>query len=358
MSKKILIFIFLLLSISVLLLGCGETNQTGSGGATDKEVYELSFNVQIPATHKFHTDVVQPWSQLVEDETNGRVKIEIYNSGALGTLATAYDDIKGGVYDIGYVSPNLHFDSDLFPLTIGDLPFGISDSTVKAKVLGKIKDKYMTDVFKESTLLSISSTDSYQLYSKEPVESIEDVKGQKVIVQGAERIETVKGWGGVPVSLGLEQIYESLDKGTVDQATYTSVGAIGLKLYEVAPNLTKIDLGATTLVFLMNTDKFNRMPEDLKTLFIEELGPKLGEMTGEMYKSESEKAIEEFDKQVKSKGGKVTYLDGNNFKEFKKPAEKIWNAWADEADKKGYPGNEILEEFKKSIEEEGVELPF
>lgn len=356
MSKKILLFIAILLSTSFILMGCGGSSDKTSSGS--EEVYKLSFNVQIPATHKFHTDVVKPWTELVEKETNGKVKVEIYNSGALGTLSTAYDDIKGGVYDIGYVSPNLHLDSNLYPLTIGDLPFGITDSDVKAKVLGKIKDQYMADVFTDSTLLSISSTDSYQLYSNAPVESIEGVKEKKVIVQGAERIETAKGWGAIPVSLGLEQIYESLEKGTVDQSTYTSVGAVGLKLYEVAPYLTKIDLGATTLVFLINSDSLNKLPEELRKKFVEELGPKLGEMTGKMYKTQAEAAINEYGEQIKKQGGKVTILEGKELKEFKKPAKKIWNAWAEEANKKGYPGDEILEEFEKSVEEEGVELPF
>ncbi|MFJ8234212.1 TRAP transporter substrate-binding protein DctP [Ureibacillus sp. NPDC094379] len=359
MSKKLYIFITLIMSISLLLVGCGGAEtKTSTGAAADSDVIELSFNVQIPATHKFHTDVVKPWTELVEQETDGRVKVEIYNSGALGTLATAYDDIKGGLYDIGYVSPNLHLDTNLFPLTIGDLPFGITDSAVKARVLGQIKDEYMSDVFTDTTLLAISSTDSYQLFSQEPVESIEDAENQKIIVQGNERIETLKGWGSVPVSLGLEQIYESLEKGTVDQAIYTAVGGMGLKLYEVASNLTKIDIGATTLGFLMNTDSLNKLPEDLQKLFVEELGPKLGEMTGEMYKNQAENAFAEFGKQVESKGGKVIELDAAELKEFKKPAEAIWNAWAQEANKKGYPGDQILEEFKASITEEGVELPF
>ncbi|NWQ42568.1 TRAP transporter substrate-binding protein DctP [Bacillus sp. EB106-08-02-XG196] len=358
MSKKLFLLIALMLSISLALLGCGKSATSSEKTSGDDDVYKLSFNVQIPATHKFHTDVVKPWADLVEKETNGRVQIEIYNSGALGTLATAYDDIKGGLYDIGYVSPLLHLDSDLYPLTIGDLPFGITDSGVKARVLGKLKDKYMMDAFNESTLLSISSTDSYQLYSKEPVESITDVEDTKIIVQGAERIETVKGWDAVPVSLGLEQIYESLEKNTVDQTTYTSVGALGLKLYEVAPYLTKIDLGATTLVFLQNSDSLNKMPDDLKQLFVEELGPKLGEMTGEMYKSEAEKAMNEYGEKVKGQGGKVITLDNAKLNEFKKPSKKIWDAWAKEANKKEYPGDEILEEFKNLIIEEGGTLPY
>jgi TRAP-type transport system periplasmic protein len=359
LSKKIFILIILMLSISLALLGCGKSANTNSEKSSgDDEVYKLIFNVQIPATHKFHTDVVKPWADLVETETNGRVQIEIYNSGALGTLATAYDDIKGGVYDIGYAVPSLHLDSNLYPLSIGDLPFGITDSGVKANVLGKLTDKYMKNVFKEATLLSISSTDSYQLFSKEPVKSIADVKESKIIVQGAERIETVKGWDAVPVSLGLEQIYESLEKNTVDQTTYTSVGAVGLKLYEVAPYLTKIDLGATTLVFLQNSDSLNKMPDDLKKLFVEELGPKLGEMTGDMYKNQSESAIKEYGEKVKSQGGKVITLDSAELKEFKKPSKKIWDAWATEATKKGYPGEEILEEFKNLVKEEGGDLPF
>ena len=72
---------FLLAGVTLLLTACG------SGEAANKDgVYELSFNIQVPSTHKFHKEVVEPWAELVEEETDGKVKVNIYNSGALRNL--------------------------------------------------------------------------------------------------------------------------------------------------------------------------------------------------------------------------------------------------------------------------------
>src|SRR5690606_849128 len=104
----------------------------------------------------------------------GRLRIEIYNSGSLGNLDTAYEDIEGRVYDIGYVNASISSDTNIYPLSIGDLPFAISDPYDSTKVLQPFIDEFMSDSFERSVPFAISATDSYQLYSTEPVETVED----------------------------------------------------------------------------------------------------------------------------------------------------------------------------------------
>lgn len=353
MTKSKIVKWCLLAGVALLLTACG------SGEAANKDgVYELSFNIQVPSTHKFHTEVVEPWAKLVEEETDGKVKVNIYNSGALGTLSTAYEDIQGGVYDIGYVSPSLHPDTELFPLSIGDLPFGISDPFDSTAILKPFMEKFMAESLEGVIPVGISGTDSYQLYSEAPVETIDDVKNKKIIASGYQRVDLIKLWEGVPVSLGLEEIYTSLDRNTVNQATYTSIGAVGLKLYEVAPYLTKIDMGNTTLLFLMNKNSFESLPTDLQKLFEDELGPKFETMNSELYSSASENAINEFDKAVSEDGGRVIKLSEKELQPFKEPAKAVWEDWVKQANDKGFDGQEMMDFYTKTLVEEGLTLPY
>ncbi|WP_298834310.1 TRAP transporter substrate-binding protein DctP [uncultured Planococcus sp.] len=341
------------IALVFLLSACGVGRAANHNG-----IYELSFNIQVPSTHQFHTEAIEPWAELVEEKTEGRVKVNIYNSGALGTLSTAYDDIQGAVYDIGYVSPSLHPDTELFPLSIGDLPFGLSDPFDSTEVLTPFIEKYMADTLEDVVPLGVSATDSYQLYSKEPVETVEDVKNQKIIASGYQRVQLLGLWDAVPVTLGLEEIYTSLDRNTVNQATYTSIGAVGLKLNEVAPYMTKIDMGNTTLFFLMNERTLQGLPEDIQTLFEEELAPALEKLNSELYGGASAEAISVYGESVAEKGGRVIQPDEEVLAEFKKPAKAVWEDWAHMADEKGFDGNEMLQFYKDSLVEAGLSVPY
>ena len=343
----------LLIGMVLVLSACGVGRAANHDG-----VYELSFNIQVPSTHQFHKEVVEPWAKEVEEKTDGRVKINIYNSGALGTLSTAYEDIQGAVYDIGYVSPSLHPDTELFPLSIGDLPFGLSAPTDSTDVLTPFMETFMADSMKNVVPLGISATDSYQLYSKKPVETIEDVKNQKIIASGYQRVDLVGLWNAVPVTLGLEEIYTSLDRNTVNQATYTSIGAVGLKLFETAPYMTKIDMGNTTLFYLMNERTFEVLPADIQKLFKEELAPDLVKRNGELYGGASAEAIKVYGDSVAEKGGRVIEPDAEALAEFKKPAKNVWEDWMKLANDKGFHGQEMMEFYKESLVEAGLDLPY
>ncbi|MDN7244624.1 TRAP transporter substrate-binding protein DctP [Planococcus shenhongbingii] len=343
----------LLLGMVFVLSACGVGRAANHDG-----VYELSFNIQVPSTHQFHKEVVEPWAKEVEEKTDGRVKVNIYNSGALGTLSTAYEDIQGAVYDIGYVSPSLHPDTELFPLSIGDLPFGLSAPSDSTKVLTPFIETYMADTLEDVVPIGVSATDSYQLYSKEPVETVEDVKNQKIIASGYQRVDLVGLWDAVPVTLGLEEIYTSLDRNTVNQATYTSIGAVGLKLFEVAPYMTKIDMGNTALFYLMNKRTFEALPADIQTLFEEELAPSLVKMNSDLYGGASAEAIKVYGDSVAEKDGRVIEPDEEALAEFKKPAKTVWEDWVEMANDKGFDGKEMMEFYKKSLIEAGLSLPY
>src|SRR4051794_35481963 len=102
MKRNILKFFLLLVTSIILLVGC-TSNQTTAPG--QKTVYEFKMNVNAPPTHLFMTDIVEPWVRFVEEESNGQIKISVFPSGVLGSLSTAYEDIRGGVYELGNVNP-------------------------------------------------------------------------------------------------------------------------------------------------------------------------------------------------------------------------------------------------------------
>ncbi|KKK36898.1 hypothetical protein WQ57_16800 [Mesobacillus campisalis] len=341
----------------LLLAACGKTEGASSSAQSDK-VFELNYNNLAPPTHPYTKNVSEPWAEFVEKETNGRVKIHVFPSSQLGTPDTGYDDVSGGVFDVGLLYASSDKNDILFPLSIGDLPFAIPNPDVAVSVMNKFYDKFMKDKFQDAVWLGASSTDTAQLYTTSPIETVEDIKKRKISNSLYSRNELIKSWGAVPVSSSNSELYESIERGIVDDVIYNTTGAIGFNLNEVAPNMTKLDLGVSSNGLFVNGNIFNQMPEDLQTLFKEKLGPKHQELMAELYMAQMEKSIQEFENRVKDKGGKVITPDEEELNKFKEPAKKMWDEWVKEANKKGHPGEEMMEFFKKSLEEEGVVIPF
>ncbi|MDR7079768.1 TRAP-type C4-dicarboxylate transport system substrate-binding protein [Neobacillus niacini] len=351
MKIKPIFLSIILLSFVVLLAACGKSSSESSGG---DEVYEFDFNIQPPAVHNY-AKTVKNWAEYVEKETDGRIKINIYPSAALGPYESVYEDIAGGVYDIGYANPSVQDDTMLFPLSIGELPFSLSDPFDKRKIIEKFNQRFLSDKYDDNvTFLSFTGSDPYHIVSKTPIKSLTDLKGKKINGIGDEKVQLVNLWGGSPVSLSQADLYEALERGTVDSVIYPAIGSIGFSFYEVAPYLTRVSIDSQSWVNLINTESLNRLPADLKKRFLEEFGPLLADMPAEMYVTEQENALKKFE----SKDGQIIELEESELEKFRAPAKEVWENWVNKANSKGYPGDEMMNYYLELLEAEGIESPY
>lgn len=360
-SKKITFFLSIVL-LSFTLVACGAEKETTSSTESNDsnnsgEVIELNVNNWTHSTHHLAKNVYEPWQKMVEEKTDGRVKVNLFHGSSLGASTSVYQDVVGGVYEVGILVTNYYYDTNFFPYTIGSLPFAFQDPESASKVLAKFGEKYANDKITDVVIMGMTASDSYDLFSGKPIESIDDLKNLKMRASGKAEIPFVQNIGGVPVSIATDELYEGLQKGTLDTAFYTPSGAIGLKIYEPAPYITKLGVQVTPDIPIMNQVFFDSLPEDLKNLFEEELNPALADLVTESYTNEAKKAHEVLANEVAGKG-KVITLSENEMKKFRNNAKSAWDAWVEDANKKGYDGEKMVEDLIKMIEEGGYPKPF
>lgn len=350
--------LWVVLFASLLLVACSsEGSSTESTDGNSSKVYELNLNVSAGPVSPFVKNVAEPWAEMVEKETNGVVKVNVFPSAALGSLPTAYEDIRNGLYEAGLVPPGRHVDTEIFPLTIGDLPFFIDTPETAEIVLTQFVEQYMQDVFVDATFMSISATDSFQVYSKQPINTVEDVKNLKITDSSPERMEMFKQMGAIPVSLNNTELYESVERGIIDVISYTAIGANGYKFEEVTSYMTKLDVGVATLMFMINTDFLNSLPDEIRTMFFERFGPEYGKLITELYTQDAEASIADYSDNVKAAGGEVIYPSEEELVAFRAHAKPIMEDWVQRADDRGYPGQEMMDYFVELLEAQGVVIP-
>jgi TRAP-type C4-dicarboxylate transport system substrate-binding protein len=77
---------------------------------------------------------------------------------------------------------------------------------------------------------------------KQEIKSIDDIKGKKIRTWGSDMPKMVQAAGGVPVTLGLPELYEGLQRGTVDCIPFSVDLMVAYKIHEVAKHVHDITL--------------------------------------------------------------------------------------------------------------------
>ena len=153
----------------------------------------------LPPSHPLVAEVMVPWSNAVEEATQGRVSIEIMQA-PLGPPPAHFDFAVNGIADITYGVHN--YTPGRFPTTeLAELPF-LSDSARDLSVsYWQISDRYLKAANEQRgvQVLGVFVHGPGQLYTtKREIGSIEDLRGLKIRIGGGVAQEVAKAIGVVP----------------------------------------------------------------------------------------------------------------------------------------------------------------
>lgn len=348
-------FVIVTFVLAAILVACGAKEPSASNS---EEKYTIVFGTPQTVNSHAHRNVYEPWVDFVEKTTNGKVSVELHPGSALGNIDTALEDIRNGVYDAGYITIPQYLDTAFFPYSIIMLPFAFPDAVVSQKVAERFAEKYhQEEAFDGIYSLGIHTSDPYILFSTKPVTSIEDLQGLKIQVPSKSVVEVVKAWGATPVTMPPSDIYQGLERNTIDATIYGGAGGEGFKFHEVAPYV--VDLGAMSAAnFLaMNRATYESFSNDVKGKFDGEISTFMPNAFVQSYLKELDRVHAIYEKGHNGVGG-FTTLSPEEKEKFMASAEEVWNAWVTEANERGYDGDQMMADFKEMLAEEGIHVPF
>lgn len=196
------------------------------------------------------------WAAEIRKRTDGAVNIKIFWEGALGKAKENLGLIQKGAIDLAAMSPG-YFPAELpFHAAPNSIPMAMSE-VPQATELMELLLKNVPEFDEEAKrngmkALFFHHLNPYKLVCKEHIKGIEDMKGKKVRTWGKDMPRMVQAAGGVPVTLGLPELYEGLGRGTVDCIPFSVDLMVNYKIYEVAKHVHHITLweGPTNAVWI------------------------------------------------------------------------------------------------------------
>jgi len=248
-----------------------------------QETYNLKLAHYVPPGH-FFSQYLADWAAELEERSDGRLQIEIFDSAQMGPTPRYYDFARTGVADITWW---LHGATPgRFPLTeLINLPFLVGSAEIGTKVLNDPAVREHLDAEHEGVkVLYLLTHQPGNLHTaEEPVQTPGDMEGLRIRYAAATIREYVDALGGTPVGVPPPEMAEALQKQTIDGVFIDYGGAhTAFKLGGLVEHTTELYAYVTSFGVGMNQDTYNSLPPDLQKL-IEETTTGVAEEVGKMW---------------------------------------------------------------------------
>ena len=207
--------------------------------AQAQDVREFSFGYDQPKTtgYGFAGDLFEA---TLADLSGGTMKINQFPGAQLGQEPAMLEKLRAG--DIDFIITSSANGSTVSPeLGVMSLHYLFTDedhlaTAVASPELNEAIKSMVADTVDGAHVLTLMTLGFRNIYSKQEVHSVDDLKGKKIRVQATKTEDThFPAYGAQPVHMPFGEVYTSLQTGVVDMAENGVNVYLSNKHYEVAP---------------------------------------------------------------------------------------------------------------------------
>ncbi|MHC4122857.1 MAG: TRAP transporter substrate-binding protein [Planctomycetota bacterium] len=224
--KKITVLILLLLSISVLVNGCGKTEK---GNKIILKVASV-----LPADHP-SSEALEFFSKRLAEISKGKIEVRLFLNSQLGKESETIEMCQAGNLEMVFMSvaPLTQFIPELNALS---MPFIFRDSQHMYKVVDGPIGKHFSQKLNAINLETLCFFDSGSrniMTKKGPINRPEDLKGMKIRVMSAPlMVATIEALGASAIPMNQGEVYTALQTGVLDGWENNPPTTLSFKMYE------------------------------------------------------------------------------------------------------------------------------
>ncbi len=313
--------------------------------AESKIILKVATQSSRPGTPR--ADYIVHFQKGVAERTKGEIEVQIFWANSLVHAKEALEAVQLGTSDMADLALG-YFSDKIKLMQVAGLPFSVSDP-VEARNGGLRLLREVPEALAEITkfghvVVGMTATADYQLVAHEPIRNLAELKGKKVGTFGRIAPKAIQAGGAIPVSTTGGEMYEALQRKTIDARILSFEAAQRFKTYEVAKYMSTIRLGAIAGVntFTINKRKWDSLSKEHQKILLEE-GEKVGAWEAQAMKDDDLK----FQKYLQGKGVKIVQFSDADREKWKATpgVKKIASDWVASVEKAGLPGKRALEVF-------------
>ncbi len=208
---------------------------------------EFNANIFFPPQHPLAKYGYVEWAKSLEKASEGRLTAKVFAGTALLPPRSGLSGVRDGIAQVGYHAGTYTPAELPISNSIQELGFNYDDALT---AMVAATDFNMTDAealvqWKKAGIVYGGgySTPPYNLMCRTPIRTLADVKGKRLRTAGAALSRWVESVGAVPVNVPSSEMYQGVEKGTLDCAVNVASDLKSRSLWDVAKHTTMAPLG-------------------------------------------------------------------------------------------------------------------
>jgi len=272
-----------------IFVAVGFTAAVGSSALAETTLRFAHFSVEDDPNHR----AAAALSEMVAAATGNEVTVKIAPNSKLGGEVDVVEGILLGTIDMA--PPSAAVLANWVPeMNVLNMPFVFRDWDHYSSVLnGAIFDELSAAAApKGIRLLGFMTSGPRHIMTKSPVNSMDDLAGQKIrTVQNPVHVATFNAFGANATAIAYPEVYGSLQSGVVDGADAANTNYFTQKFYEVAPNWAQVSWLFYTNPIVISERVFQKLDADVqKALLV--AGRKVGMDQQNDWRASDDKLLE------------------------------------------------------------------
>lgn len=281
------------------------------------------------------------FAENVTSRTEGRVTVEITFAGGLGAGNEVLTLAGRGAIDMAAVVPGYYADQLLYWRAY-QIPF-VFENPRQAMEISAAAYQDLPYFEEELSKFGVKflfhqPLGSYYLTGPDAgCDSVENLAGKKIRSFGADIPKAHEAIDAVPVSVGVGDVYEALQRGSLDYSFLNRGNILSNRLYEPGPISCGPVMAITGHLIVINEDVWNDISAEDQAIIMEE-----ATAAGTAYINNIETAEEAAGAAIVEAGGTIKPFPAEELAKWKAAAPDLLQNWVDDMASRGM-GDEAAE---------------
>jgi TRAP-type transport system periplasmic protein len=238
----------------------------GTARAQDK-TYVMKIGT--PTVNDTPEEFSRGFAQMVEKDSGGRIKVEVYSASKLGSMPRMIEGLQFGAIECAIIPPEFfvgvdeRFEVLATPGLLDSLAHGqrlLAQPDVMNLMLGLGADKGLHGI---GAYMALPSA----LDARTPIRRVADFKGKKIRVFASKfQTEAFERLGATPVAMSLGDVLPAIQQGTIDGAISGITVFNAMHFQDAAKYVTEINQPAIFLVIEVSKRWYDSLPKDLQEI--------------------------------------------------------------------------------------------
>jgi tripartite ATP-independent transporter DctP family solute receptor len=231
--------------------------------------FNMKIAITLPESHPTPIALKAACAEI-QKETNGRLNIDVYTSGQLGSDTDTLSQVRSGAIDFVCTAGSIY--GNLVPAaSINCIAFAFTDYATVWNAMDGDLGAYMRASFDKFNLVQVGKVFDHGFrqitHSTKPIITPKDLVGMKIRVPATPLWTSMfKGLDASPASVPIGELYTALQTKVVDGQENALPTIDAVKLYEVQKFCSYTSHMWEYFALVGNKRVWNALPEDLRAI--------------------------------------------------------------------------------------------